>query len=335
MNKIVLSSIVLGAMMMAAAFVNYDTVKETLDVKTFELFQKWASVHNKQYGTVQEMTYRIGLFYKTLLKVTAHNKSGATWTEGLNQFSDMTLEEVKAKYFGLAANNDYNEENVRIFPEDTPVANDIDWNAAGAVTPVKNQGNCGSCWAFSATGALEGLYFLTVGQKQTLLSFSEQQLVDCSGSYGNQGCNGGLMNNAFQFVIKNGIDTETQYPYKAVQGTCQKMTATWTGLKSFFNVQKKSSSQLVKALNQQPVSVAIHADTIINYTGGVYSNPACGTQLDHGVLATGYTSDVWIVKNSWGTSWGEQGYIQFSRTADPDWLGGECGILLAASCPTD
>lgn len=335
MNKIILACVALGAMLMAGALVEAETRAENPDLLTREMFVQWAATHNRHYRTAEEMNYRQRIFHQTMLKINAHNRSGARWTEGLNQFSDMTLQEVKAKYFGYDSQKEQPQETV-IMAEDTPVANDIDWVALGAVTPVKNQGSCGADWAFSTTGSLEGLYFLTTGAQKHLLSFSEQQLIDCAaGRYGNQGCTSGLMTNAFQFVIKQGIETESQYPYTGVQGDCKSLVPAWSGQKGFANVQKKSSSQLTKALNRQPVSAAIEADHLINYSGGVYDNPKCGTHIDHGVLITGYTADVWKVKFSWGTSWGEAGYIQLARSAETDSQGGICGILLAATYPTD
>jgi len=177
---------------------------------------------------------------------------------------------------------------------------------------------------------MEGLNFIKTGK---LVSLSEQQLVDCSGSYGNQGCNGGLMDQAFEYVIKNGITDEASYPYKARDGTCLKKTAV-VHIKGYHDVPSGQEAQLMPALDINPVSVAIEADQTCFqfYAGGILDNPACGEQLDHGVLAVGYgtegNQDYWIVKNSWGKSWGEAGYIRMIRNEN------QCGIDLAASYPT-
>ena len=207
----------------------------------------------------------------------------------------------------------------------------VDWSDKGGVTGVRNQGQCGSCWAFSATGALEGEYFRTKG---SLESFSEQQLVDCSKSYGNAGCNGGLMNMTFWYVIDHGITTETKYPYKGVGSTCKFNDAdkVWQ-ISNCVDVTVNVEKALLASIAQQPTSVAIEADhaSFQLYKSGVYSGN-CGTKLDHGVLAVGYgdlSGKQYIkVKNSWGSSWGSHGYIFIARKGDGK---GQCGINMAAS----
>jgi hypothetical protein len=227
--------------------------------------------------------------------------------------------------------------NVFIFPETNSVAGSVDWRTKGAVTPVKNQGQCGSCWAFSTTGSVEGAVAIKTGK---LTSVSEQQLVDCSGAEGNQGCNGGLMDYAFEYIIKNGgLDTESDYAYTARDGSCNaaKAATKASSISSYKDVAHNSEAQLIAAVTQQPVSVAIEADQsgFQLYKSGVFSGP-CGTQLDHGVLAVGYNTDstgknYWIVKNSWGASWGLQGYILMAQGKG---AAGICGINMEPSYPT-
>ena len=254
----------------------------------------------------------------------------------MNQFGDLTVAEFSAMMNGyrMSKNKKANVDS-KLAVDLVGLPADVDWRTKNAVTPIKNQGQCGSCWSFSTTGSTEGAHALATGN---LVSLSEQNLIDCSTSEGNQGCNGGLMDDAFKYIISNnGIDTEASYPYQA-QGPLQcrfnraNVGATITGYK---DVQSGSELALQTASAQiGPVSVAIDAShsSFQFYTKGVYYEPQCSTsQLDHGVLVVGYGNDsgtdYWIVKNSWGASWGESGYIRLIRGKN------ECGIAQAASYP--
>jgi len=252
----------------------------------------------------------------------------------VNEFADMTFAEFHSKMTGYNAKDNSVH---RASNTDGPhldvqkLAGSVDWRQKGAVTPVKNQQQCGSCWAFSTTGSTEGAHAIKTGN---LVSLSEQQLVDCSAAQGNQGCNGGLMDQGFQYIISNkGITTEAAYPYTAQDGTCKNGMSAAATLSSFVDVAQGSEADLMKAVNLGPVSIAIEADQqcFQFYSGGILSDSSCGMQLDHGVLVVGYGTennvDYWIVKNSWGASWGESGYIRLVRGKN------ECGIAQAASYP--
>merc|ERR1711915_161177 len=277
--------------------------------------------------------------------IQEHNAKYAAGLEsyevGENEFNDMTNEEFVSMMNGLR----YSETSERLNPVFSPsldsVPEKVDWREEGYVTGVKNQGQCGSCWAFSATGALEGATFAKTKQ---LVSLSEQNLVDCSMKWGNHGCFGGLMDFAFKYIRDNkGIDTEESYPYTAKTGkeclfndkTIGAVLSSWTDIK------KGSEEELAHAVaTVGPISVGIDAahPGFQMYKKGVYHEKHCSsTMLDHGVLVVGYGSgkntngkkeNYWIVKNSWGTTWGDKGYIKMARDAK-----NMCGIATAASFP--
>lgn len=279
-------------------------------------FEAWKAQHSIKFETEFENSYRERIFLQNQAKMAAHNADKSkTFEMGLNQFSALTGEEFKQQYLGLVLPENY--ANVEDSVDDKRVG-DVDWTTQGAVTPVKNQGNCGSCWAFSTTGSLEGLSKLAYGSLQ---SFSEQQLVDCSGSFGNQACNGGLMDNAFKYVKANGIVHEDEYPYKAVKQACSKNAGPFK-ISGYTDI--KDCNTLASSLTGRPISVAVDASNWSGYKSGVLGT--CTKNLNHGVLLVGTTDQYWRIKNSWGASWGESGFIRLAR-------GNTCGICNAASYP--
>lgn len=296
------------------------------------LFRAWMKHYNRKYENFSEYLHRFDLFIKNAKMIEMHNSNGNSYNLSVNQFADLTREEFKKYYTGLTVEK--TESNPHTLST-VSVPASIDWTTKGAVTAVKNQGQCGSCWSFSTTGSIEGVHFLATGN---LVSLSEQQLVDCSGSYGNMGCQGGLMDSAFKYVEKYGLETEQDYPYTAQDGTC-KYDASKVAVKisGFKDVTPKDNDQLQAAVAQNPVSVAIEADQFAFqfYSGGVLTG-SCGTNLDHGVLVVGYgnesNTDYWKVKNSWGASWGESGYVKIERVSGKS--AGKCGIAMQPSYPT-
>jgi len=229
------------------------------------------------------------------------NSNQASFTLGHNFLSTWTQDEA-SRLLGYKQPKEHVRNEVELATNDN--ADSVDWRTKGAVTPVKNQGQCGSCWAFSTTGSVEGANFIKKGK---LVSLSEQMLVDCDKKE-DQGCNGGLMDNAFKYIETNALDTEASYPYKGRDGKCHINKSTEVGtVSTYTDVKTKSAPQLKAALNKAPVSIAIEADKMVfqMYTGGILDSTKCGINLDHGVLAVGYGENYFIVKNSWGASWGD------------------------------
>jgi len=311
-----------------------------------KLFEEWLSVHKVAIDE-SELSHRMEIFAQNHDYIETHNAQSKTYTLGHNEFSHMTNEEF-VQYFNLnghikpgSLRRNPNGE-LHVAANKTMIPTSVDWVSAGAVTPVKNQGNCGSCWSFSATGAVEGVYGVThlSDPNYVLPDLSEQQLVSCDTVDG--GCNGGWMDDAFNWVVGNGgLCSESDYPY--VSGTTTENESCVTGcspvagtdIKGWVDVNPGSVDDLMDAAALQPVSIAIQANQLSFqlYKSGVLDG-RCGQNLDHGVLLVGYGTwtdgtPYWKVKNSWGTSWGMDGYILIERS-DADL----CGVLDAPSYPT-
>jgi len=287
---------------------------------------------NKKY-TADELFLRYENFKNTLDTVTAWNqKPGITSTQGINAYSDMTSIEMKKKLNGYKPKSENTKRYVSPAHNfDLPAS--VDWRKQGAVTGIKDQGVCGSCWAFSTTGSVEGAVALASGK---LISLSEQQLMDCSTDEGNESCEGGLMDYAFKWIIENhGICSEADYPYLEKDEKCVTGCKSVSTITDYADIPSGNETAMGYAVAVQPLSIAIEADQDVfqNYKSGVLSSSECGTQLDHGVLIVGYGHDnvsgldYWIVKNSWGVSWGLDGYVWLARGVN------ECGLDIAASYP--
>ena len=318
-----------------ATFTASNSVVSLQDYDEWNQFTDFQEKFNKKYDTLEELETRFTIFFNNLYIITNHNLDPEqNFTMGINQYTDLTAEEFKLQYIsGLRNPKSYGCKVYSALNLDIP--DSIDWRQKGAVTSVKDQGQCGSCWTFSSTGTAEGAWAISTGQ---LINLSEQQLVDCAGIlYGSNGCSGGSMEGADKYLIKYGQCSEEEYPYTSGSGTessCNSCSpiAKFT---SCSNVKPNDQLSLKAAVAQQPVSIAIEADSryFQSYSSGILTSD-CGTNLDHGVLIVGYDEEdgqkYWIVKNSWGNTWGENGYIKILRSDNSN-DAGICGIAMDAS----
>ena len=308
-------------------------------------YDEFIKKHNKPYhNNKSEYLQRYNIFKQNLYKIYQHNLHADaglhTYRMGVNEHADMTWNEFKLKMKGYthiehsvyrSANTITYDKSIIQHVKDT--VKEVDWVSKGVVSEVKNQGQCGSCWAFSATGSIESANAISTGK---LVELSEQELVDCSTPEGNNGCNGGLMDYAFQWVIDNkGICAEQSYEYTASgPNQCSISCDSVVHISGFKDIPEGDEDSLLTAVaTVGPISIAIEADqeSFQFYSSGVLDTE-CGTQLDHGVLLVGYGTtedgiDFWNVKNSWGASWGNQGYIKLIRGKN------QCGVASAASYP--
>ncbi|KAI9174350.1 hypothetical protein LWI28_015997 [Acer negundo] len=341
MRKVFLAVLLLALVLEIAESFDFHEKELETEESFRDLYERWRS-HHTLSRSLDEKHKRFNVFKQNVLHVHNTNKMDKPYKLKLNKFADMTNQEFKSTYAGSKIKHysmfqgssrgtgTFMYENVQQVPPS------VDWRKNGAVSIVKDQGQCGSCWAFSTIAAVEGINQIKTNK---LVSLSEQELVDCDTSE-NQGCNGGLMDLAFDFIKKKGgITTEDKYPYGANDGTCDasKLNSPAVSIDGHEDVPANDEDALLKAAANQPISVAIDAGSsdFQFYSEGVFTGK-CGTELNHGVAVVGYGTTLdgtkyWIVRNSWGPEWGEKGYIRMQRgISDKEGL---CGIAMQASYP--
>lgn len=313
-------------------------------------FSEFRERFHKRYDTTEDIQNRFYIFKQTWQTITEHNTNPnkPNFTMTINQFSDLSPSEFNKKHVGIFTSSVRQKALSRygcsawsgeqtLTSEPTPTS--IDWRDYGAVTPVKDQGSCGSCWSFSATGAMEGSWAISSGQLESL---SEEQLVNCASGvmYGSHGCSGGQMDGAFKYAIETGMYSDYSYPYTATDSNeCYSPTNTMRRVfSSCWDITSGDQVALKEAVSRQPVSVAIEADSryFQSYADGVLDSVNCGTNLDHGVLIVGYgfqtetAQPYWLVKNSWSDEWGAEGYVKIARSESRT-DEGICGIAIQPS----
>lgn len=299
----------------------------------------WKKTYGKQYKEKNEEAVRRLIWEKNLKFVMLHNLEHSmgmhSYDLGMNHLGDMTSEEVMSLMSSLRVPSQWQRNITYKSNPNQMLPDSVDWREKGCVTEVKYQGSCGACWAFSAVGALEAQLKLKTGK---LVSLSAQNLVDCSTEkYGNKGCNGGFMTRAFQYIIdNNGIDSDASYPYKATDQKCQYDSKYRAATCSKYTELPYGREDVLKEVvaNKGPVSVGVDAShpSFFLYRSGVYYEPSCTQNVNHGVLVVGYGvlngKEYWLVKNSWGRNFGEEGYIRMARNK-----GNHCGIASFPSYP--
>lgn len=297
-----------------------------------QLFTAFLAQHNKTYDNT-EFQNRLEIFRDNYIFIHEHNKVNNSYVLSVNKFADLTHEERKSKLnFDLSSTTSCG--TFSFTGKELPT--EVDWRKKGIVTNVKDQGQCGSCWSFATAEAVESAWAIA---GNPLVTLSEQQMMDCSRDYGNEGCSGGFMDPALDYVIDNGgLCAENSYPYKEADETSCRACVPVAKISDCQDIPASNQLALKEAVAQQPVIVAIQADRAVfrYYSKGVLDSASCGTTLDHAVVVVGYGEEngkkYWLVRNSWGSDWGENGYVKIARS-DSKTDKGICGIASVPSIP--
>lgn len=301
-----------------------------------DLFDQWRLEYGRIYADEVEYQKRLRTFMDNVLYIDSFNREQHSYQLEANQFADQTFDEFKSAYLIQDPQHCSATKISSHQMGNQPLPESVDWREKGVITPVKNQGECGSCWTFSTTGCLESHHAI---KTQQLISLSEQQLVDCAGAFNNHGCHGGLPSQAFEYIrYAGGLESEKDYPYRGHDELCRfNKSLVAATVSSQVNITEKDEDMIVNAVaNNGPVSICY--DVVADfqfYKKGVYKSTRCkdgSENVNHAVLAVGYdqTSDgekYWIVKNSWGVKWGMEGYFWIQRGANM------CGLADCASYP--
>ncbi|XP_024008706.1 probable cysteine protease RDL3 [Eutrema salsugineum] len=318
------------------------TKSQRNEAEVQKMYEQWIVENGKNYNGLGEKERRFKVFKDNLKRIEEHNSDpNRSYERGLNQFSDLTADEFRANYLGgkMEGTSVSDVAERYRYMEGDILPDEVDWREGGAVVPrVKKQGDCGSCWAFAATAAVEGINQITTGE---LISLSEQELIDCDRGNGNFGCVGGGAVWAFEFIVRNGgIVTDEVYPYVGnTSAACKAIempTTRFVTIDGHEVVPEKDEMSLMKAVAHQPVSVMISAANMSDYTSGVYKGPCSNLWGDHNVLIVGYGTsseegDYWLIRNSWGPEWGEGGYLRLQRNFHEST--GKCAVAVAPVYP--